>query len=69
VGLITGIPFAILVLWLMEYIKEFWWLYVWIYPILIAPLFNQFQPLKNEDLKKALRLYCTAMVLIAKAFL
>jgi len=64
VGLIIGIPFVALALWLIEYTKEFWWLYVWVvwmgvnllmrwaYPVFIAPLFNKFQPLENEELKK-----------------
>ena len=62
--LVIGIPFIALVLWLMAHAGEFWWLYVWAiwigfsllmiwaYPTFIAPLFNKFQPLENDDLKQ-----------------
>jgi len=58
-----GVPFLALILWLMEHAGEYWWLSVWAvwmgfsilmmwaYPAFIAPLFNKFQPLDNEDLK------------------
>jgi len=63
-SLIIGIPLAILVLWLMAYAGEYWWLSVWIvwtsfsllmiwiYPTFIAPWFNKFQPLENNELKQ-----------------
>jgi len=59
---ILGIPLAYLVLWLMESSGSFWWLYVWmvwtgftlflmwVYPAWIAPLFNRFNPLDNNEL-------------------
>lgn len=62
--LLIGIPLIWVVLWLMAYAGELWWLYVWMvwmsfsllmiwaYPTLIAPLFNKFQPLDNEELKQ-----------------
>ena len=62
--LLIGTPFAVLVLWLMAHAGEFWWLSVWaawmvlnllmmwIYPSLIAPLFNQFKPLEDKELKQ-----------------
>ena len=65
-GLIIGVPFIALVLWLMNNAGEFWWLYVWVvwfgfsllmmwaYPTFIAPLFNKFQPIENEELKQAI---------------
>lgn len=65
-GLVIGVPFAALVLWLMESAGEFWWLYVWAvwmglnllmmwaYPVFIAPLFNKFQPLEDDDLKQGI---------------
>lgn len=65
-GLVIGIPFITLVLWLMNYAGEFWWLYVWAvwfgfsllmmwaYPAFIAPLFNKFQPIENDELKQAI---------------
>lgn len=62
-GSLLGLPLLIGVLWLMERMGEFWWLYVWlvwvtfnlailfIYPSFIAPLFNKFSPLQDEAMK------------------
>ena len=62
-GAIIGLPLLFGVLWLMERMGEYWWLYVWlvwvvfnllilfIYPSFIAPLFNKFTPLQDEALK------------------
>ncbi len=62
-GLVIGVPFLALVLWLMAYAGEFWWvsvwavwisfslLMLWLYPTVIAPLFNKFKPLENDELK------------------
>ena len=59
VSLILGVPLLWTVLWLMEQAGEFWWVYawlvwtgfslfvMWIYPTLIAPLFNKFEPLEE----------------------
>jgi STE24 endopeptidase len=61
-GLGLGVPLAALVLWLMQVTGAWWWLWTWgawmafsllmmvIYPMFIAPLFNQFQPLQDEAL-------------------
>lgn len=61
--LVIGIPFAALILWLMEHAGQFWWFSVWAvwiafslfmmwaYPTFIAPLFNQFKSLENNELK------------------
>ena len=63
IGAILGLPLLFSVLWLMERMGEYWWLYVWlawmvlnllilfIYPTFIAPLFNKFTPLQDEALK------------------
>lgn len=63
VGVILGVPLAAAVLWLMQATGAAWWLWTWgawmafsllmlvIYPTLIAPLFNRFQPLADEALK------------------
>jgi STE24 endopeptidase len=63
IGLIVGTPIAALILWLMGSAGAAWWLWAWavwmgfnalllvIYPTLIAPLFNRFQPLADESLK------------------
>lgn len=60
---LIGIPVLIAVLWLMQAMGKFWWLYVWIFwcvfnllllfifPTWIAPLFNKFAPLTNEELR------------------
>lgn len=62
-GLAVGLPLAALVLWLMDTAGTHWWLWVWavwmgfsllmllIYPTWIAPLFNRFNPLEDEQLK------------------
>ena len=63
VGALIGLPLAALVLWLMAASGGLWWLWAWIalvafnllmlliYPTLIAPLFNKFEPLADESLK------------------
>ncbi|MDH5183672.1 MAG: M48 family metallopeptidase [Gammaproteobacteria bacterium] len=62
-SLIIGVPFIYLVLWMMDSMGSLWWLYVWmaymglsltmfwLYPSVIAPLFNKFSPLADETLK------------------
>lgn len=62
-GAALGLPLLLGVLWLMSAMGELWWLYVWgvwvvfnllllfIYPTYIAPLFNKFEPLKDEAQK------------------
>lgn len=59
---VVGGPMAALVLWLMGLSDGRWWLWAWfawigfnlllmvIYPTLIAPLFNKFEPLADQDL-------------------
>lgn len=63
VGALVGLPIAALILWLMNAAGALWWLWAWlawtgfqlllllIYPTLIAPLFNKFEPLQDESLK------------------
>jgi STE24 endopeptidase len=63
VGVIIGLPIIALILWLMASAGSLWWLYAWavwmgfnllvlvLYPTVIAPLFNKFQPLEDESLK------------------
>ncbi|MBI5007789.1 MAG: M48 family metallopeptidase [Nitrosomonadales bacterium] len=62
-GAALGLPLLFGVLWLMERMGELWWLYVWgvwvvfnllilfIYPTFIAPLFNKFEPMRDETQK------------------
>ena len=63
VGALVGLPIAALVLWLMGAAGASWWVWAWgvwmafnllalvLYPTLIAPLFNKFEPLQDETLK------------------
>ncbi|MBI3903830.1 MAG: M48 family metallopeptidase [Nitrosomonadales bacterium] len=62
-GALFGLPLLFGVLWLMQRMGANWWLYVWgvwitfnllllfIYPTLIAPLFNKFLPMQDDGLK------------------
>jgi len=61
--LILGTPIIALLLWLVIHAGTGWWLYgwliwtgftlsmFWLYPTLIAPLFNRFTPLQDEALR------------------
>lgn len=63
IGAVLGLPLLFGVLWLMERMGTYWWLYVWlvwvvfnllilfIYPSFIAPLFNKFSPMQDEAMK------------------
>ncbi|MFN3495667.1 MAG: M48 family metallopeptidase, partial [Hydrogenophaga sp.] len=60
---LVGLPIAALMLWLMGATGPLWWLWAWgawmafnllllvLYPTVIAPLFNKFEPLQDEALK------------------
>ncbi|PRX30345.1 STE24 endopeptidase [Paraburkholderia sp. BL18I3N2] len=62
-GAAFGLPLLFVVLWLMNQAGSLWWLWTWVvwvvfqmlvlvlYPSFIAPLFNKFEPLKDEALK------------------
>ncbi|MDO5289847.1 MAG: M48 family metallopeptidase [Pseudomonadota bacterium] len=62
-GCVIGIPLALGALWLMQLTGHWWWLWTWgawmgfsllmlvVYPTLIAPLFNRFEPLQDQALK------------------
>ena len=62
-GVLLGLPLATLVIWMMGATGTYWWLWTWgvwmgfnllmllLYPTLIAPWFNKFKPLDNEELK------------------
>ncbi|HUU71880.1 MAG TPA: M48 family metallopeptidase [Burkholderiales bacterium] len=64
VSAVLGLPFLAILLWLMGAAGESWWLYAWIAgiafwlfvqfisPTVIAPLFNKFSPLENQELKQ-----------------
>ncbi|HKA42897.1 MAG TPA: M48 family metallopeptidase [Burkholderiales bacterium] len=61
---ILGLPLVAAVLWLMERMGEYWWIYAWVlwvifnlfmlavYPTWIAPLFNKFSPMENPELRE-----------------
>ena len=63
VGVVIGLPLAAGALWIMGATGSLWWLWAWgawmafnllimvLYPTVIAPLFNKFQPLADEALK------------------
>ena len=63
-----GVPLIACILWVMERAGELWWLYAWliwvafnlviltVYPVWIAPLFNKFTPLNDEQLKQRIEL-------------
>ena len=61
VGALIGLPIAALILWLMGAAGSTWWLWAWgawmgfnllilvLYPTVIAPLFNKFEPLAEDQ--------------------
>jgi len=63
-GVLIGLPLAAGVLWLMQATGSAWWLWTWgawmafsllmlvLYPTLIAPLFNTFEPLDDAVLRE-----------------
>lgn len=66
VSLIIGLPLIYGVFAFIRFTGEFWWIILYafimlfelivlfIYPVLIAPLFNKFKPLENGELKERL---------------
>jgi STE24 endopeptidase len=62
-----GIPVLYLVFWFMNIAGSEWWLWVWfaltvfqllivtVYPTFLAPLFNKFQPLKDDLLNERIQ--------------
>lgn len=65
-GGLIGIPLLYGVLWIFQSTGDYWWLVsfifltvfqfilVWLYPTVIAPLFNKFKPLDSEELKQGI---------------
>ena len=63
IGIVIGLPIVALILWLMGSAGGLWWLWAWcawmgfnllalvLFPTVIAPLFNKFQPLEDAALK------------------
>lgn len=62
-GTLIGLPLLFGILWIFQGTGKWWWLVsflfmtafqfalVWLYPTVIAPLFNKFKPLEGEELK------------------
>lgn len=62
-----GLPILALILWVMESVGEYWWLYAWailmgfsllmswLFPTVIAPLFNKFTPMEDGSLKERIQ--------------
>ncbi|PPC96004.1 MAG: peptidase M48 [Methylotenera sp.] len=71
VGIILGAPVLFAALWLMQGAGQYWWLYLWviwsvfnllmlaIYPTFIAPFFNKFTPLEDQNLKQRIETLLT----------
>jgi len=65
--LVLGVPLAWAALWLMQESGQLWWFYLWLlwagfsltmlwaYPAIIAPLFNKFTLLDNEELQQRIQ--------------
>jgi STE24 endopeptidase len=78
VGVIVGLPIAALMLWIMGATGGLWWLWAWgvwmvfnllmlvLYPTLIAPLFNKFEPLSDESLVRRVQALMTRCGFAAK---
>ena len=64
ISLLLGTPIIAILLWLVTHAGAWWWLYgwllwtaftlvmLWLYPTLIAPLFNRFTPLQDDALRE-----------------
>ncbi len=65
--LVIGMPILALILWVMDSIGSLWWLYAWailmgfsllmswLFPTVIAPLFNKFTPMEDGSLKQRIQ--------------
>ena len=63
-GLVIGVPFLFVILWLMQATGGFWWIWAFvfvsgfqllmivIFPTFIAPWFNKFEPLKEGEFRE-----------------
>ncbi len=71
VGFALGAPILFAALWLMQGAGQYWWFYLWVvwsvfnlvmlavYPTFIAPLFNKFSPLQDQNLKQRIEALLT----------
>ena len=67
VGCALGLPLLLAVLWLMEHMGQYWWVWTWltwiaftifvqmIAPSVIMPMFNRFEPLANATLEARIK--------------
>jgi STE24 endopeptidase len=65
--MILGSFISFVVLWLMNYMGQYWWIYtwvfislfslimIWVYPTFIAPIFNKFSPLSDKELEMKIK--------------
>jgi STE24 endopeptidase len=66
-SLVIGMPLLALVLWIMDGVGDLWWIYAWaavfsfsllmswLFPTVIAPLFNEFTPMEDGALKQRIQ--------------
>jgi STE24 endopeptidase len=66
-GAVIGLPLLALILWIMDNVGSTWWLWAWaiimgfsllmswLYPTVIAPLFNKFTPMADGSLKERIQ--------------
>ena len=64
---VIGMPIMALILWVMDSVGSLWWLYAWailmgisllmswLFPTVIAPLFNKFTPMEDGSLKERIQ--------------
>ncbi|MDA9793012.1 M48 family metallopeptidase [Bacteriovoracaceae bacterium] len=70
-SVIIALPFLYVILYIMEGLGTFWWIYawafiitfqfilMWAYPKFLAPLFNKFTPLDQEDFNLVVSKLCS----------
>ncbi|MEP7297622.1 MAG: M48 family metallopeptidase [Burkholderiales bacterium] len=78
IGALVGLPVVALMLWIMGAAGSLWWLWAWgawmvfnlavlvLYPTVIAPIFNTFEPLADESLKARVQALMTRCGFAAK---
>jgi STE24 endopeptidase len=66
-GALIGLPILALILWVMDSVGSLWWFWAWaiilsfsllmswLFPTLIAPLFNKFTPMEEGSLKERIQ--------------
>ena len=66
-GAVIGLPLLALILWVMDSLGDSWWIWAWailisfsllmswLFPTVIAPLFNKFTPMEEGELKQRIQ--------------